>query len=130
MASLRRRPVRRREGRPTCCFEARGPHRELGGRAVDRVGRTLLLVFLLALSLFLLSLTLLLAACVPGASVVSPPAFQLCSGALVRLEPPGVGRGAAVVRLELDVRNPNPIGVEIAGLDGDLHLAGIGGLLP
>lgn len=70
----------------------------------------------------ILALLVLLASCVPGASVVAPPTFHLLSSALVSLEPPGVGRGAAVVRLELEARNPNPIGLQLAGLDGDFYL--------
>lgn len=70
-------------------------------------------------------LVLFLASCVPGTSVVSPPSFSLVSDAsgLVRLEPPGVGTGAAVIRLELEAHNPNPFGLQLAGVDGDLFLA-------
>lgn len=71
-------------------------------------------------------LLLLVTSCVPGASVVSPLDFRLRSegSGLLRLEPPGVGSGAAVIRLELDVHNPNPFGVDLAGLDGDLFIGG------
>lgn len=67
-----------------------------------------------------------LTACVPGASVVAPPTFQVVADdtRLVRLEPPGVGSGAAVVRIALNATNPNPIPIEIAGLDAAFVLAG------
>lgn len=77
-------------------------------------------------SAFLLLVIAVITACAPGASVLAPPSFTVVSEqtGLVRLEPPGVGNGAAVFRLVLDARNPNPIGVQLAGLDGDFYLEG------
>lgn len=73
----------------------------------------------------LLTVLVFLTACVPGANVVAPPSFALVPEAsgLVRLEAPGVGRGAAVIRIVLDVTNPNPIPIEVAGADADFVLA-------
>lgn len=72
-----------------------------------------------------LMLLLVLTACAPGAAIVSPPTFAVVAdgSGLVRLEPPGVGRGAAVFRLEIEATNPNPISIRLAGLDGELSLA-------
>lgn len=66
----------------------------------------------------------LLAACAPGAAVLAPPAFKLdaANSGFVRIDPPGVGDGSALFRLALSVENPNPVGVRLAGLDGDLFL--------
>lgn len=68
----------------------------------------------------------LLASCVPGATVVQAPTVTVGpEGArLVRLEPPGVGRGSALIRLDLELGNPNPVGLTLAGLDGELFLSG------
>ncbi len=66
----------------------------------------------------------LLAACAPGAAVLSPPTFRLnaADSGFIRIDPPGVGDGSALFRLALTVENPNPVGVRLAGLDGDLYL--------
>lgn len=74
----------------------------------------------------LLPLLLLATACVPGASVVPAPTFALIEedSGLLRLEPPGVGGGAAVFRLAFEVHNPNPVGLHLAGLDGELQVDG------
>lgn len=75
----------------------------------------------------LLGITLALTACAPGTSVVAPPTFtfvQQGSG-LVRIDPPGVGSGAAVFRVNLNVENPNAFGVRLASLTGDLDLQGV-----
>jgi LEA14-like dessication related protein len=72
-------------------------------------------------------LPLVLAACAPAVtSVVSPPTFRVVEAetALLRLEPAGVGSGAALIHLELEARNPNPFPLHLAGLDGGLFLAG------
>lgn len=71
----------------------------------------------------LLALLLVLSACAPGVtSVVSPPTFRVVESRLVRLEPAGVGLGNALVRLQLEARNPNPFPIQLAGLDGDFFL--------
>lgn len=66
----------------------------------------------------------LLAACAPGAAVLQPPTFTLDAerSGFVRIDPPGVGDGSALFRLALAVANPNPVGVRLSGLDGDLYL--------
>jgi len=71
-------------------------------------------------------LLVLLASCVPGVSVVQAPTISVAPGGarLVRLEPPGVGSGSALIRLDLEIRNPNPVGLTLAGLDGELFLSG------
>lgn len=71
-------------------------------------------------------LLVLLASCVPGASVVQAPTVAVGpDGArLVRLEPPGVGSGSALIRVDLEIGNPNPVGLALAGLDGELFLSG------
>lgn len=68
-----------------------------------------------------------LAACAPSSSVVSPPTFTFvpAGSGLVRIDPPGVGQGAAVFRVNLMVENPNPVGVRLASLSGDLVLQGV-----
>jgi hypothetical protein len=76
------------------------------------------------LALALLPLLVAASACLPGASLVTAPTFEVRSATLARLEPPGVGGGAAVVQLELSVRNPNPVGLRLAALDGELILGG------
>jgi LEA14-like dessication related protein len=74
----------------------------------------------------LLLLVVLLAGCVPGAQLFAPPTFSLVVGdsGVVRLDPPGIGSGDVTLRLALDVHNPNPIGVRLAGVDGTLFLNG------
>src|SRR6056297_1855341 len=54
----------------------------------------------------------LLASCVPGVSVVQAPTISVAPG------------GARLVRLDLEIRNPNPVGLTLAGLDGELFLSG------
>ena len=73
----------------------------------------------------LLALLLLLSACAPGVtSVVSPPTFRVLESRLVRLEPAGVGSGNALIQIRLEARNPNPVPLQLAGLDGDFYLGG------
>lgn len=76
------------------------------------------------LVLGLIGLSAILAACVPTANVLSVPTFTLdaARSGFVRIDPPGVGEGAALFRLSLEVRNPNAIGVKLAGLDGSLFV--------
>lgn len=73
---------------------------------------------------FLSVLAVLLAACAPGATVVSPPTFSLVAGSsgFVRVDPPGVGDGTALFRLALVANNPNPVGLRLASLDGGLFI--------
>lgn len=80
-------------------------------------------------SRFLLApfLLMLLVACAPGAtSLVLAPTFRVVGSetTLLRLDPDGVGRSEALIHLELEARNPNPLGLTLARLDGDLYLAG------
>lgn len=65
-----------------------------------------------------------LGACVPTANVLAVPTFTFDAGksGFVRIDPPGVGEGSALFRLALDVKNPNAIGIKLAGLDGALFL--------
>lgn len=76
----------------------------------------------------LLLLPLLLVACAPGAvtSVITPPTFRVIEAetALVKLEPSGVGSGAALIHLELEATNSNRFAMQLAGLDGDFQLGG------
>lgn len=72
-------------------------------------------------------LLVLLSACAPGvSSVIAPPTFRVVEAetALLRLEPAGVGSGNALIHLELEAANSNPFAMQLAGLDGDLHLGG------
>lgn len=79
-----------------------------------------------AVLLALVALAALLAACAPAASLLAPPEFRLREGArLERLEPPGVGGGAAVFVLPLEVENPNAFGLRLASLDGSLFVDGV-----
>jgi LEA14-like dessication related protein len=78
-------------------------------------------------SLLLLTLLVPLSACAPAVTtLVSPPTFRVVEAetSLLRIEPAGVGSGAALVHLELEAHNPNPFAIQLAGLDGDLFLAG------
>jgi hypothetical protein len=86
--------------------------------APNRMARRLPLLITLAV------LGALLGACVPTANVLSVPTFSLdaSQSGFVRIDPPGVGEGAALFRLALEVKNPNAIGVKLAGLDGALFL--------
>lgn len=65
-----------------------------------------------------------LSACVPSANVLAVPTFTLdaANSGFVRIDPPGVGEGAALFRMTLQVRNPNVVGIKLAGLDGVLFL--------
>lgn len=69
---------------------------------------------------------LLLAACAPGAAVLTPPRFALApeGATLLRVDPPGIGDGRAVMRLRLRATNDNPVGVRLAQLDGTVYLDG------
>lgn len=79
----------------------------------------------LSLLLALAGLVGLLAACAPAAALFAPPTVTLREGArLERLEPPGVGGGAAVFVLPLELANPNAFGLRLAGLDGGLFVDG------
>src|SRR5690606_21794615 len=64
----------------------------------------------------------LLGACAPGARMLSAPTFAVDQGGsgFVRIDPPGVGDGSALFRVALRVTNPNPFGLKLAALDGDL----------
>jgi len=70
-----------------------------------------------------------LASCVPGAApALGAPTFRLRADEtrIVRLDPPGaIGDGALVVRVALRASNPNPVGVRLEALDGDLYLGGV-----
>ena len=58
-------------------------------------------------------LSLVLSACLPGAvPLLETPTFRLISAGsgLVRLDPPGVGSGAAVFRFNLEADIPPPLG--------------------
>ena len=70
-----------------------------------------------------------LTSCLPGATpALAPPTFRLQTDAtrILRLDPPGVAREAAlVVRLALRATNPNPVGVRLERLDGELWLGGV-----
>ncbi len=76
------------------------------------------------LGLAVVLLGAVLGACVPTANVLSVPTFTLdaANSGFVRIDPPGVGEGAALFRMTLQVRNPNAIGIKLAGLDGALFL--------
>src|SRR5690606_7355533 len=88
-----------------------------GGRDVRSIVRRIPAIAAIAI-------LLLVGACAPGAQVLSPPTFRLdaAGSGFVRIDPPGVGSGTALFRLALVVENPNPVGVRLAGLDGDLYL--------
>lgn len=72
------------------------------------------------------ALLLAAVACAPGAAVLAPPTFTLdaARSGFVTIDPPGVGDGSALFRLALTVTNPNPVGVRLTGLDGDVYLQG------
>lgn len=78
------------------------------------------------LSVSLLVLLGLLVSCAPATQGFSSPTFRLLQegSGLIRLNPPGVGDGTATFRLVVEVSNPNPFGLQIAGIDGDLFLNG------
>ncbi len=79
------------------------------------------------LLLAVIPVLLLIGACAPGAAVITPPSFELLpeGSGLTRIDPPGVGDGAAVFRLEMRVHNDNPVGLRLAELDGAMFLAGV-----
>jgi hypothetical protein len=83
------------------------------------------LVVLVAATLVLASL----ASCVPGAApTLGAPTFRLRADdtRIVRLDPPGaIDDGALVVRVALRATNPNPVGIRLEALDGDLSLGGV-----
>lgn len=60
--------------------------------------------------------------------VVQPPRFEVAREreAEIRLLPPAPGRplGGAAVRLWARVENPNPLGITLSSLNGDLFLEG------
>ncbi len=64
--------------------------------------------------------------CIPRASSVEPPTFRPLpeSFTLVQLEPPGVGSGRAMFRLELSVGNPNTFALSLSRLDFTLFING------
>ena len=70
-----------------------------------------------------------LVACLPGTEpVLAAPTFRLVPDAsrIVRLDPPGAfSEGGMLVRVALRATNPNPIGVRLAELEGDLWLGGV-----
>jgi len=74
-------------------------------------------------------LAALLVACVPGTEpALGAPTFRLRADEtrIVRLDPPGAfGEGALVVRVALRVANPNPLGIRLDALDGELWLGGV-----
>ena len=65
----------------------------------------------------------------PLARIISPPQFEQAPGeqAEVRLLPPGsAGRlGGASVRIWTHITNPDPFGIRLSTLDGDLYLEGV-----
>jgi len=70
-----------------------------------------------------------LAACLPGAeTALATPTFRLVPDAsrVVRLDPPGAfSEGGLLVRVALRATNPNPIGLRLSELEGDLWLGGV-----
>ncbi|MFU8887493.1 MAG: LEA type 2 family protein [Trueperaceae bacterium] len=67
-----------------------------------------------------------LAACLPGTEpALAAPTFRLVPDAtrIVRLDPPGAfTEGGMLVRVALRATNPNPIGLRLAELEGELRL--------
>jgi hypothetical protein len=63
------------------------------------------------------------------ARIIAPPQFEQAPGerAEVQLLPPGsAGRlGGASVRIWTRITNPNPFGIRLSTLDGDLYLEGV-----
>ena len=64
----------------------------------------------------------------PLARIISPPAFEQAPGERteVQLLPPGQGGrlGGASIRIWTHITNPNPFGIRLSTLDGDLYLEG------
>lgn len=83
----------------------------------------------LSLMAGLVALCVLVAACAPGAVPgVQAPTFQLQSGGsrILRFDPPGVlGDGGLVMQVTLRTSNPNPVGLRLSSLDGELFLGGV-----
>ena len=54
--------------------------------------------------------------------MLAAPTFAVdpAGSGFVRIDPPGVGDGTALFRVNLRVTNPNPFGLKLAALDGDL----------
>jgi len=69
-----------------------------------------------------IAVSAVLGACAPGARMLSAPTFAIdqAGTGFVRIDPPGVGDGSALFRVALLVTNPNPFGLKLAALDGDL----------
>ena len=90
---------------------------ELGGlNLLRQLEPVRALIVFLALSL--------VGACVPQVSSLEQPTFRAVpeSVRLVRLDPPGIGSGTALFRLELDASNPNAFALTLSDLDFDLFL--------
>lgn len=70
-----------------------------------------------------------LSACLPGTEpALLAPTFRLAPDAsrVVRLDPPGAfAEGGLVVRVALRATNPNPVGLRLSALEGDLWLGGV-----
>lgn len=65
----------------------------------------------------------LLTGCIPGAGrLIATPSFRIVDAALVQLNPPGIGDSSATFLLNLEVTNPNPFGISLAGIDGDFFI--------
>lgn len=72
-------------------------------------------------------LAALLTGCAPGTqALVAAPSFTVVAQGtgFQYVDPPGVGDGAAVFDVRLRAHNPNPVGLRLARLDGDLYLDG------
>lgn len=56
--------------------------------------------------------------------MLSAPTFSIdqAGSGFVRIDPPGIGDGTALFRVALRVTNPNPFGLKLAALDGDLYV--------
>lgn len=66
-----------------------------------------------------------LAACSPVGTVIRTPQFRLLEVGLERFDPPGLEAPArAVIRLQIEARNPNPYGGRIEDVAFDLMLDG------
>jgi hypothetical protein len=78
----------------------------------------------------LLALALITSGCAALAAAIQPPSFRVdgAQQAQLRLLPPGPGRptGGAAVRLFARVGNPNPVGITLSTLAGNLELEGRG----
>lgn len=69
-----------------------------------------------------LAIFVLLGACAPGARMLSAPTFSVdqAGSGFVSIDPPGIGDGSALFRVAMRVTNPNPFGLKLAALDGDM----------